>query len=385
MTATVPDTKEALDPILTDIVGPDAARIDREGAFPREALDALGRAGVLGLTSATGVGGGGQGMRAAAEVIERLAGECGSTAMVVLMHYAAVAAIEAHGPDDVRREIAAGHHLTTLAFSEFGSRSHFWAPLGTARKTGDTVVLDARKSWVTSAGRADSYVWSSLPMSGGDNTGGPMTLWLVRNGTAGLSVSGEFDGLGLRGNGSRPMTAQGVTVPAGALLGADGAGLDIALTVPLPWFLVLNAAFCLGLADSALAEAGRHLTATTLTHTGAALRDAPVARRDFARLKVRTDALRAFLGDTLTALETGREDATLRVLQVKALAGDTVTDVTDGAMQLCGGSAFRKELGLERRFRDSRAARVMAPTTDALYDFVGRVSTGLPLLDEANR
>jgi alkylation response protein AidB-like acyl-CoA dehydrogenase len=385
MTATVPDTKEALDPILTDIVGPDAARIDREGAFPREALDALGRAGVLGLTSATGVGGGGQGMRAAAEVIERLAGECGSTAMVVLMHYAAVAAIEAHGPDDVRREIAAGHHLTTLAFSEFGSRSHFWAPLGTARKTGDTVVLDARKSWVTSAGRADSYVWSSLPMSGGDNTGGPMTLWLVRNGTAGLSVAGEFDGLGLRGNGSRPMTAQGVTVPAGALLGADGAGLDIALTVPLPWFLVLNAAFCLGLADSALAEAGRHLTATTLTHTGAALRDAPVARRDFARLKVRTDALRAFLGDTLTALETGREDATLRVLQVKALAGDTVTDVTDGAMQLCGGSAFRKELGLERRFRDSRAARVMAPTTDALYDFVGRVSTGLPLLDEANR
>jgi alkylation response protein AidB-like acyl-CoA dehydrogenase len=73
------------------------------------------------------------------------------------------------------------------------------------------------------------------------------------------------------------------------------------------------------------------------------------------------------------------------VLEVKAFAAETAADVTDGAMQLCGGSAFRKESGLERRFRDSRAARVMAPTTDALLDFVGRVCTGLPLLDEANR
>ena len=41
-------------------------------------------------------------------------------------------------------------------------------------------------------------------------------------------------------------------------------------------------------------------------------------------------------------------------------------------MQACGGAAFRKELGIERRFRDARAARVMAPTTDALHDFIGR-------------
>jgi isovaleryl-CoA dehydrogenase len=384
MTTTVPgttDLRSTLDEVLEKTVRPNAAAVDRDGAFPEENISALGAAGLLGLTVAGDLGGGGQGMRAAAEVIEGIAGACGSTAMVTLMHYAAVAAIEAHGPQDVRREVAEGRHLSTLAFSEFGSRSHFWAPVSTATAEGGSVRLDARKSWVTSAGRADSYVWSSLPMSGD----GPMTLWLVRNGSAGLAVAGDFDGLGLRGNGSRPMTADGLTVPADAMLGADGAGLDIALSVPLPWFLVLNAAFCLGLADAAVAEVARHLTATTLSHTGKALRDAPVPRRDFARLTVRVHALRSYLGDTLTALETGREDATLRVLQVKALAGDTVAEVTDEAMRLCGGSAFRKELGLERMFRDARAARVMAPTGDALHDFVGRVLTGLPLLDEENR
>ncbi|MFF5180495.1 acyl-CoA dehydrogenase family protein [Micromonospora sp. NPDC000316] len=377
------DITTTLGALIDDVIRPQAATVDRDGVFPRQGIDALVAAGLLGLASSTDVGGGGQGMRTVAGVIERLAAECGSTAMVVLMHYAATAVIEAHGPREVRTAIAQGGHLSTLAFSEFGSRSHFWSPTGSASSADDgTVRLDARKSWVTSAGEANSYVWSSLPLS---PTAGSMTLWLVPADTAGLSITGDFDGLGLRGNGSRPMTADGLHVPADAMLATDGAGLDTALSVVLPWFLVLNAAFCLGLATSAVAEAGRHLTRTTLTHTGAALRDAPVTRRALAQLIIRADALRAFLGDTLTALETGRDDAMLRVLQVKALAGETAADVTDGAMQLCGGSAFRKELGLERRFRDSRAARVMAPTTDALHDFVGRVATGLPLLDEVNR
>ncbi|MDG4780984.1 acyl-CoA/acyl-ACP dehydrogenase [Micromonospora sp. WMMD961] len=376
------DVADRLGAVIAEVIRPQAASVDRDGVFPRPGVDALAAAGLLGLASSTEVGGGGHGIRTVAEVVERLAAECGSTAMVVLMHYAATAVIEAHGPREVRAAIATGGHLSTLAFSEYGSRSHFWSPTGTATTTDDgSVRLDARKSWVTSAGEATSYVWSSLPVT----ADGPMTLWLVPADSPGLTVAGEFDGLGLRGNGSRPMTADGLRVPSSAMLAADGAGLDTALGAVLPWFLVLNAAFCLGLADSAVAEAGRHLTATTLAHTGTALRDAPVTRRDLARLMIRTDALRAFLGDTLTALETGRDDAMLRVLQVKALAGETVAEVTDGAMQLCGGSAFRKELGLERRFRDSRAARVMAPTTDALHDFVGRVATGLPLLDEANR
>jgi len=369
--------QDALARVVDAVVRPAAETVDRTGTFPQASLDALRAEGLLGLTVAADLGGGGEGLRAAAEVIEALAGACGSTGMVTVMHYAATAIIEAHGPEAVRRQVASGEHLSTLAFSEVGSRSHFWATQSPATVIDGRVRLDGQKSWVTSAAQADSYVWSSRPVS----AAGPMTLWLVPTDTAGLSVAGGFDGLGLRGNGSTPVTADGVEVPESARLGDDGAGLDVALAVVLPWFLVLSSAFSLGLMEAATAATGSHLTTTRLDHLGQTLIEQPLTRVDYARMRLTTDTVRALLDDTLSALESGRADAMLRVLESKAAAAEAALTVTDLAMKVGGGAAFRKEVGVERAFRDARAARVMAPTTDALLDFIGRAIGGLPLLD----
>jgi alkylation response protein AidB-like acyl-CoA dehydrogenase len=78
-------------------------------------------------------------------------------------------------------------------------------------------------------------------------------------------------------------------------------------------------------------------------------------------------------------METGRADAVLRVLESKAAAGELAAEVTDLAMRVCGGAAYRKEVGVERIFRDARASSVMAPTTDVLYDFIGKAVCNLPL------
>ena len=371
---------DALERVITEVVAPAAAATDAEGSFPRAAVDALGAAGLLGLTANPDVGGGGGTLRDAAAVVERLAGVCGSTAMVVLMHYAAGATIEAHGPKEVRQAIGAGRHLTTLAFSETGSRAQFWASLSTARIEGDDAVVHGQKSWVTSGAEADSYVFSTRPV---DETAGPLTLWLADPADPGFTKqTAGFDGVGLRGNGSIPVTADGVRVPLAARLGADGAGLDVGLSTGLPWFLVLSGAFGLGVLEAVTAKTAAHLGATRLEHLGQTLIQQPIPRADYARLRLTTDRVRAFVDDTLTALETGRPDAQLRVLEVKAVAAEASADGCDLAMKLCGGAAFRKETGIERHFRDSRAARVMAPTTDALLDFVGRATTGLPLLGE---
>ena len=370
------DYQDALTRVIEDVVAPAAMDVDATGTFPRTNIDALGAAGLLGVCSAAEVGGGGQGPRAAAQIVEGLATACASTAMITMMHFSATAAVEAHGTEPARRAIAAGEHLSTLAFSEVGSRSHFWAPVSTATAEGDAVRLDAAKSWVTSAGEADSYVWSSRPAAGD----GPMTLWFVPADTPGLAVSGGFDGLGLRGNASSPVRADGATIPAANRLGDDGAGLDIALGAVLPWFLICSASVSLGLMRAVIAETIAHVTTTRFEHLDQSLAQQLTTRSDVARMQILADSTAAVIDDTLRAIETGREDATLRVLEVKAIAGEAAIDVTDLAMKVCGGAAFRRELGVERRFRDARAARVMAPTTDALHDFVGRAITGLPLL-----
>ena len=372
-------TLDALSDVIAEVIAPAAAEVDRTGAFPRRQIQALQEAGILGLTVPTAQGGGGGGIPEAAAVVRDIGAACSSTAMIVTMHYSATAALMAADRAGVLTEIAAGRHLSTLAFSEFGSRSHFWAPVSTATHEGGDVRLDARKSWVTAAGEADSYVWSSKPLAGP----GPMTLWYVPADAPGLEVAAPFDGLGLRGNASSPVTATAVSVPESAMLGVDGGGLDLALAAVLPYFLVLNASASVGLMQALTRETAQHLQRTRLEHLGQTLAQQPAPRAQLAQLQISTDRTRALVDDAIAAIAEGRADAQLLVLEVKAAAGEAAAEAADLALSAGGGSAYRKESAVERRFRDSRASRVMAPTTEALHDFIGRALCGLALFDEA--
>jgi len=205
------------------------------------------------------------------------------------------------------------------------------------------------------------------------------TLWLVPANAQGLRVTAPFDGLGLRGNYSSPVTADGVIVSQGAMLGEDGKGFDIMMNIVLPYFQFMSAGCCLGMMEAATTKAAAHVGGTKLEHIDQSLADLPTVRAYVARMRIKTDMVRALMLDGLDALEGGREDAVLRVLEVKAAAGEASTEVTELAMRVSGGAAFRKEVGVERHFRDARAATVMAPTTDVLYDFIGKAACGLPL------
>lgn len=374
MPKTESDLLAAVDKAVGDVVAPRAPTVDAEGAFPKESIAALAAAGALGVLSAESVGGAGLGPRQAAAVVERVAKTCASTAMITTMHLAAAAVLEKHGSEDVRREVASGKRLVTLAFSEAGSRSHFWAPIGTAQVEGGQIRLDAQKSWVTSASHAD-YVWSSKPVS----AEGASSMWLVPRAAKGISVPKPFEGLGLRGNDSSPVKADGVLLPESARLGADGGGFGVMMEIVLPVFQVMSAACSLGMMESAVARTVEHVSSTKLEHLGSPLRELPTIRAYVARMRISTDMVRGLVLDALDAMEKGRPDAMLRVLETKAAAGETATQVLDTAMRVCGGAAFRKEVGVERTFRDARAATVMAPTTDVLYEFIGKAVCGMDL------
>jgi alkylation response protein AidB-like acyl-CoA dehydrogenase len=149
--------------------------------------------------------------------------------------------------------------------------------------------------------------------------------------------------------------------------------------IVLPYFQLMSAGFSVGTMEAATTKAARHVTGAKFEHLEQSLADLPTIRAYLSRMRIKTDMSRALLLDTLAALEAGCEDAMLRILEVKAAAGEASTEVTDLAMRVCGGAAFRKEVGVERNFRDARAATVMAPTTDVLYDFIGKAVCGIPL------
>lgn len=370
--------------IASRVLAPSAGQNDKAGRFSTEAVESLGESGLLGLLLPVNVGGAGLGPRTFATVTATLAEADASVAMVYVMHVLGTATISAARPSAARaltlilHEIGEGRHLSTLAFSEAGSRSHFWAPISRAHRNVDGVRVSAKKSWVTSAGHAQSYVVSALAPEGSGLT--DSTLYLLGADTLGLSVAGPWDGLGLRANASSPITLDDCQVPSDFQLTDDGAGFPAMLNVVLPLFSLGTAAVALGLCRAAVAGTASHLKNAKFEHLGQSLGESlPTLRAQLAAMQIDTDGLSARIDDLIEHLEQPRETTMLRVLETKAAAGDVAISVTSAAMRACGGAAFSKHLSIERLFRDAHAVAVMAPTGDVLREFIGKSLLGMPL------
>jgi alkylation response protein AidB-like acyl-CoA dehydrogenase len=369
--------------IASRVLATNAGQNDKTGRFSTEAIKSLGESGLLGLLLPVDVGGSGLGPSTFAAVMATLAEADASVAMVYLMHILASATISA-APNatqtvtHILKEIGAGRHLSTLAFSEAGSRSHFWAPISRGHRNGDGVRISAKKSWVTSAGHAQSYVVSSLSPEGTGPT--DSTLYLLPAETPGLSVAGSWDGLGLRANASAPITLDDCQVPSDFQLTDDGAGFQAMLNGVLPLFNLGTSAVALGLCRATVAATAKHLKTTRFEHLGQSLGESlPTLRAQLAAMQIDTDGLSSRIDDLIDHLEQPRETTMLRVLESKAAAGDVAISVTSTAMRVCGGAAFSKHLSIERLFRDAHAGVVMAPTGDVLREFIGKSLLGIPL------
>jgi alkylation response protein AidB-like acyl-CoA dehydrogenase len=368
-----------------DVAARHSAEVDRNGRFPEESIGAVGAAGLLGLTVSNERGGLGQGPRAFCVVAEELGSACASTAMVYVMHTAAVQAIASSKAlvdrDAILSAAAKGRHLSTLSLSEKGSRSQFWAPVSALAASGDGFVTSAHKSWVTAANHADSYVSSA--QAPGARSPLESTIYLARTAAAEVRPQGSFDGLGLRGNDSSPVSLEALPVSKQDLISDLGKGADTMLGVILPWFAVGTAAMANGLCRAcraAVDATAGHLSSMGFEHTGSQLRDLPQLRARLAQMSVRTEASRALLGRALGEMESGSPEAPLFVLSARRAALEAALEVTDLALKACGGAAFsRQATPIERLFRDARAGWVMAPTVDHLDDFIGKALTGLPL------
>jgi isovaleryl-CoA dehydrogenase len=369
--------------IAASVIAPNAEREDAEALWPAPAMRALAEAGLMGLNVPQELGGHGEGLTGLVTISEALAQESPSTALCFAMHCVGTAVIAAKATDDQKEAylepIARGEHVTTLALSEPGTGSHFYLPQTRITRAGGDFTIAGTKGFITNGGHADSYVVSVAADESGD-TQGTFSCVLVDADRPGLEWQDQWRGLGMRSNSSRTLRLDGVSIPASKLLGVEGDQLWYVFEVIAPYFLMAMAGTYTGVASASLGMAREHLGSRRHAHSGELLGSNPLLAHRLGELWTETEMTRQLVLSAARAADAGEAGALLAVLGCKAAAGDAAVRITNEAMTLAGGIAYRDNSKLARMLRDARASHVMAPTTDMLKTWLGRALLNLPLI-----
>lgn len=369
--------------IATTVLARECERIDREAAWPVKGMRALADAGLTGLHIPQRLGGLAQGLLALAVVSEELARHCSSTAMCFGMHSVAakVLAAKSTAAQDEKflRPIAEGRHISSLALSEPGTGTYFFLPRTTLRREGDAYVLEGEKSFVTSGGRADSYVVSAVP-AGQELDPGAFSCLAVEADSAGLQWQQPWDGYGMRGNSSCNVQLNGVRAAKENLLGAEGDEIWYVFEVVAPYFIIAMSSVYLGIAQAALDDAISHLKNRRHAHTDETLSEQPVLSHELANCWIELEATRQLVYHAAREADAGAAGAPLALFAAKAKVAEVVNAVTDTTLILTGGRGYAANGKITRLHRDARAANVMSPTTHLLKAWLGRSLLDMPLL-----
>lgn len=365
-------TREA----ATGAVASDAARVDRERAFPAESLRALADAGALGLVVPEEHGGVGGGLGSLAEACEAVGAACASTGMVFLMHEVTAATVAIGGGPaaaELLPRMAAGTAVGTLAFSERGTGAHFYNPELKAVHEDGEVTISGRKSFVTSGGHADVY----LVLVQGEAEG-TADAFLVSRDDPGVSFDGSWDGLGMAGNSSIALELADVQVGDAARIGAAGKATELVFGVVAPFFLVGLAAVNVGIAAAAARAATEHAAGRRYPD-GSSLAEIQHVQHLIADMDLATRQARLVVREAAALGDAGDESALVVIMEAKVAATEAAAFVTQKALEATGGQGYTPSLPVERHLRDSRAGAVMAPTNAVLRNWIGKALAGLPV------
>jgi alkylation response protein AidB-like acyl-CoA dehydrogenase len=357
-------------------LAPRAAETDRSGQFPAESLAALKREGFWSLRVAPEHGGQGADLLTTILVVEALAAGCASTALCYKMHLEAAEMVcRAGTPDQVERlvrPIVTGQAMYTVAGTEAAGRGGAFAPSNTMSAVtpvdGGYRVENARKSYVTAAGHATHFFF--MCRIGADTPPGQTSALIVEADRINWKIEEPWDGLGMRGNQSSPVTFNGVVPPAN-LLGTAHTFMADQRARFLPVVLGTYAATYLGVAAGAYAEAARFLAHPY--DEGKRRIDSEVLRHRMATLSVDLERSRALLYAAASAFDQGHPGAVTAAYQAKVACTETATHLTAEVMSLGGGTAFARRLPFERYFRDARAGPVMGVGNDTALAAIGGI------------
>ncbi|OGA72908.1 MAG: BEC protein [Betaproteobacteria bacterium RIFCSPLOWO2_12_FULL_65_14] len=364
-----------------------AERYDREASFPHENYAELKAAGLLALCVPEKFGGRGADLKTYALVSATLGKYCGATALTFNMHACSTlwpgalaeeldmtaeqrAEHEKHRAIHFQRVVAQGA-IYAQPFSEGSAAAAGRAPFGTtARRVEGGWRINGRKIFASLSGAADYY--GLLCTEEKPELSMQDTLYIAVPAKApGLTVTGEWDPLGMRGTVSRNLLFKDVLVPDEEQMMPRGVYFQAASRWP-HMFTTLSPTY-MGIAQAAYEF--------TLKYLRGEIPGVPVKRRMYptkqiavAEMWVKLEQTRALF---LRMIEDARVDppkeARLRAYAAQFTIMENANDICRLAIRTCGGQSMLKSLPLERMYRDSRCGSLMLPwTAELCLDRIGR-------------
>jgi butyryl-CoA dehydrogenase len=359
---------------VDDVVVSRAQENDRHERFPQEALDGLRETGFIGLTIAEEHGGGGADPLSYALLVEELGRGDANVRSIVSVHLGLVAgSIARWGTSEQKNEwlprMATGEVLGCFCLTEPDHGSDPASLASTARRDGDSFVIDGRKMFITNGGIAGV----ALVMA---RTGGPgakgVSAFLVDTSLPGWSTRPVHGKLGIRACDTAEVTLDGVRVPASAMLGPEGSGIRVALSALDDGRFSL-AASCTGLAQAALD----------------AMTSYALARRQFGRPIASFQLIQELIADTAVDVAAARlltwqvadrkqrgEQHTLESSMAKYFASEAAVRAANAAVQVHGGYGYVDEFIVGKLLRDARVTTLYEGTSQIQKLLIGRAITG---------
>lgn len=343
-------------------LAPHVEEWDRTGTFPREAVDALGRLGFLGMLIPEAWGGVGLDTVTYLLALEEIARVDPSMAVTMSVHNSLpTQMILHHGSDALREQVlrpmAEGRLLGAFALSEAHAGSDPAAMSCRADRDGDAYVLNGTKAWVTNGATADVVV--AMARTGGPGVDG-ISAFVVETDAEGYGVGKEEKKMGLRASNTTEIVFTDLRVPVGNRLGEEGAGLRHALS-SLEHGRLGIAAQALGIATACLDHAVAW--AKEREAFGRPIAEFQGLRFKLAELAAEVSAARAQTHAAAAKQDRG-EPARAAASMAKLLASRTAMKAAVAAVQVYGGYGYVKEYPVERFFRDAKVTEIYEGTSE---------------------
>jgi alkylation response protein AidB-like acyl-CoA dehydrogenase len=359
---------------------PVAAQFDESGEFPHATIKKMGDMGFMGIEVPEQYGGAGMDTLAYVLALEEICKADASHGVIMSVNNSLYChGIMKFGTDEQKKKfvtpIASGQAVGAYSLTEPQSGSDAGTMRARATRDGDSYVLNGRKSWVTSGPVADYFV--VFMMTDPDHKQSGISAFLVPGNIPGLTRGKKEPKLGIRASATSELIFENCRIPAENLLGKEGEGFKIAMTV-LDAGRIGIATQALGIAEAAY-EAARQY-AVEREAFGQPIGTFQGTGFKIADMKTRIEASRLLIYNAALAKEKSKQNGSrysLEASMAKLFASETAMWVTHQAVQIHGGMGYSKELPVERYFRDAKITEIYEGTSEIQRLVISRSELGL--------